>query len=416
MAMFTSKRSSMKSVAAMILSALNMGRDYTSKDPSGSVLLGPGNALPTDPDFHSPGTRKQFSLFHLFASTSTLKLAAPALFAHLRDYVFLLPPDVYYDQHLTAPRKDDQQDPESVLKSETEELGLSGASFFTTHDKGLIVKSVTRGFESSFLLHSMLEAYAIYLLSLKLQNEYSLLSPITDVLYPPYYTFAGALGLGMEGAIWIVMQNTLLLHASSTTLEGDSGTDSRIVSVAIPVSQKWDLKPPSFFEPFRDLVPDNVRPSGLADAELPIHHRPVISKETKKQIMHVLERDTKFLEEMGSVDYSILLGQWEVSSLPRDFPFPSDKTASWAEGVLSKDRLYIYKVAIVDFLWSQEAGLRPMVTRAAGKVVPQQTTTADPDMYREEFLRMCNEYFLTEVLVSEANEPTAGPSSTSNKD
>ncbi|KAH6912708.1 phosphatidylinositol-4-phosphate 5-kinase-domain-containing protein [Coprinopsis sp. MPI-PUGE-AT-0042] len=338
---------------------------------------------------HSPGTKKIFEWAHLFHPQPKLLLAAPAPFADLRENIFGLPPDKYYDQHLSrkGPKKG------TAIKPSDDSLGFSGSQFFFSHDKALIIKSVPRAFESGFLLDQMLDAYTEHIResyrtdpSDPNKPTYSLLTQITDVLYPPYHNVLGMLGIGGEGGVWIVMKNSLLLNPP--------GEQDKFIKA----TAEWDLKPPNFFEPTRDLIPDSLKSStaksGLADVHIPLKDRPVVSSQKRSELLDVLRRDTEFLDTMKVVDYSVLLGRWDRTSYP--YPLGPEEDQKWSEGVESKDGNWIYRITLVDFLWSQKGGLRPRVTRVAGKAIPEQTISTEPDRYKDAVVGMCEKWILTE--------------------
>lgn len=81
------------------------------------------------------------------------------------------------------------------------------------------------------------------------KNRDHVLSEITDVLYSFDHRLGGY--FGVTPSHFIIMRNVL------------QGLDKK------QGCKKWDLKPPNFFEPTRDLVPDPMKTeaakSGLAD-------------------------------------------------------------------------------------------------------------------------------------------------------
>lgn len=94
----------------------------------------------------------------------------------------------------------------------------------------------------------------------------TLLSHITDVLY----SFDHRLGayLGISPSHYIVMTNVL------EGLDKENGC------------KKWDLKPQNFFEPTRDLVPDDMKTeaakSGLADE---LDEKMVLTRQQKNELV-----------------------------------------------------------------------------------------------------------------------------------
>jgi hypothetical protein len=152
--------------------------------------------------------------------------------------------------------------------------------------------------------------------------------------------------------------------------------------------RKWDLKPQQFFEPTRDLIPDKIKTenakSGLADAME--DDRIILTQKKKNDLWEILEKDTEFLERIETIDYSLLLGRYPVEG-NRKPPRPE----RWVTGVTSADGKYVYKLCIVDFLWNVNQ-LQAKIARTAGKLLPEQTVTTVPHRYRDEFMKMMEEY------------------------
>ena len=294
-----------------------------------------------------------FSLYH-----ANLQRAAPLLFKKLRKDVFALDEEHYQQQFVKPLRPVDG-------------LGLSGSLFFYTNDKSLIIKSVGRKFEYTFLYEKMLEGYAFYVSQ---NSADTLLSRMTDVLYSFEHRLGG--WLGISPAHYMVMTNVL------EGLDKEKGC------------RKWDLKPQNFFEPTRDLVPDSVKSeaakSGLADE---LDEEIVLTRMDKLVLMQLMERDTGFLRDMRTIDYSLLLGRYplEMFHPPRDdgerdpMVLPDEGSRDFAQGVRSADGKWVYRMCLLDFLWNVEQ-LRPKVMHTAGKLLPEQTVTTEPERYREEFL------------------------------
>ncbi|KAF8428647.1 hypothetical protein EV426DRAFT_279846 [Tirmania nivea] len=276
--------------------------------------------------------------------------AAPLLFRQLRREVYNIDEDYYQDQ-FTKPLK---------LASG---LGFSGSVFFFTQNKDYIIKSIGRRFEYIFLYKELLDPLADYIT----HNRDTLLSKITDVLY----SFDHRLGsyLGVSPSHFIIMRNDLTRF--------DKGRGCK----------KWDLKPPNFFEPTRDLVPDRIKSkaakSGLADG---MDEEIILARKQKADLMSLLERDTEFLMQKEIIDYSLLLGRYPVDMFG-EVPQPE----SFFTGVRSGDGKWIYKMCILDFLWNVKQ-LHPKIIQAAGTALPEQTITTQPHRYRTEFLKMMDDY------------------------
>ena len=299
-----------------------------------------------------------FSLYH-----ARFRRAAPLLFHTLRSDCYRLCESHYQQQFAQSLRPVDG-------------LGFSGSLFFYTHDKSLIIKSVGRQFEYQFLYEKMLDSFASYCSTTDSQGQPTLLCQITDVLA----SFDYRLGdwLGISPSHYVVMANVL---------EGlDTARGCR----------KWDLKPQSFFEPTRDLVPDPVKTeqakSGLADE---LDDEIVLTRREKSLLMQQTERDTAFLQDMKTIDYSLLLGRYPVDMFhpphqdggERDpMALPAEGTTDFVRGIRSADGKWVYKMVLLDFFWNTEQ-LMAKVVKAAGKLLPEQTVTTEPERYRKEFLR-----------------------------
>jgi len=276
--------------------------------------------------------------------------AAPLLFHQLRDEIYNIDEEEYQER-FTKPLK---------LVSG---LGFSGSVFYYTESKDIIVKSIGRRFEYIFLYEELLDALVDYIK----KNRDTLLSEITDVLYSFDHRLGGY--LGVTPSHFIIMRN--VLHG----LDEEQGC------------KKWDLKPPNFFEPTRDLVPDPMKSeaakSGLADK---LDEDIVLTKKQKSELMYLLKRDTEFLMQKETIDYSLLLGRYPVEMFGK---IPQPET--FVTGVRSADGKWVYKMCILDFLWNVKQ-LHPKIIQAAGTALPEQTVTTHPHRYRSEFLKMMEDY------------------------
>jgi hypothetical protein len=68
----------------------------------------------------------------------------------------------------------------------------------------------------------------------------------------------------------------------------------------------YDLKPPTYLEPFRDLLPARVQMSGVTDL-LPKDRKVILSVEERDKLLARFRRDLDFLARLDAVDYSVLL-------------------------------------------------------------------------------------------------------------
>lgn len=329
-------------------------------EESGSLLCRhPRN----DDGWSSPEVKRQFRLDSFFSLYHAhFQRAAPLLFHNLRENVFKLSEEHYQNQFTKKLRPVDG-------------LGFSGSLFFYTDDRSFIIKSIGRRFEYIFFYETLLEPLGKYYH----ETPDTLLSQVTDVLY----SFEHRLGsyFGVSPSHYIVMTNVL------GGLDKERGC------------KKWDLKPQNFFEPTRDLVPDELKTeaakSGLADE---LDEKVVLSRRQKNQLMYLVEHDTEFLSKMETIDYSLLLGRYPIEMFhdkpdPHKHPDPLviPERDDFVRGVRSPDGKWVYKMCILDFFWNVQQ-LHPKIIKVAGTALPEQTVTTEPTRYRKEFLRMLDEY------------------------
>jgi hypothetical protein len=169
--------------------------------------------------------------------------------------------------------------------------------FFRSEQHHYLLKSLGRQFENHFLVcwfHSFppspahshiqhehyLPAYFDYI---QLTPD-TLINKIFDVLY----SFDRRLGetLRMSPSHYIVIEN-----------------------IAHDKTEDWilyDLKPPTYLEPFRDLLPARVQMSGVTDL-LPKDRKVILSVEERDKLLARFRRDLDFLARLDAVDYSVLL-------------------------------------------------------------------------------------------------------------
>jgi hypothetical protein len=82
-----------------------------------------------------------------------------------------------------------------------------------------------------------------------------------------------------------------------------------IENIAAEKTDGWelfDLKPPDYLEPFRDLVPERVQLSGVTDI-LPKDKTVLLPAAERADLLRRLRADLAFLAALGCVDYSVLL-------------------------------------------------------------------------------------------------------------
>jgi hypothetical protein len=142
------------------------------------------------------------------------------------------------------------------------------------------------------MYESFIPAYEIYFSS----NPNSLLTHICEILYNFDHRIGGM--FGCAPAHYVVMSNLLIPmpHASAASNIGDEeiaqdGYGDEGHEEGFGGWTKWDLKPTSFWEPTRDLIPDSIKTgqmiTGLADG-LSEDDRMVLSMEQKSDLMLVL--------------------------------------------------------------------------------------------------------------------------------
>jgi hypothetical protein len=121
----------------------------------------------------------------------------------------------------------------------------------------------------------------------------------------------------------------------------------------------YDLKPLTYLEPYRNLLPERVQMSRVTDL-LSNDELILVSAAQREDLLQRFRKDFDFLARLGAVDYSLLLVR-----LP-------DGTARWAP---------------IDCFWSLYKP-RAKLTKYASDTVRllQQTVTADAEGYVMEVL------------------------------
>jgi len=212
----------------------------------------------------------------------------------------------------------------------------------------------------------------------------SLLVRITDFLRSSYTTLGGLIGTAPTHHI--VMENILYGKES----------DDR--------SEEWetyDLKPPDYFYPerdipgVRDVVPDSVQ-DRLVD-KFPDKLR--LTRDQRDELLDILDKDTKMLEEANAVDYSLFLVRYPSPSpnTHREIPSLPSRSTPFRTGMTSADGKWVYRMVLLDFFWAKHklqakamTGLVDAFNIIGGKG-PMSITTS-PDEYRRRFLGMVKDY------------------------
>lgn len=118
-----------------------------------------------------------------------------------------------------------------------------------------------------------------------------------------------------------------------------------------------------------------------------------LHQDQKDELLRILDRDTAFLAEAETIDYSLLLGRYPIEG--NDVPIQAE---SFPTGVVSSNGKWVYKMCIVDTLWNVNQ-LAAKLTKTISIMMPEQTITTQPARYREEFLAMMDRY----VIVSDGS-------------
>ncbi|PTB66629.1 SAICAR synthase-like protein [Trichoderma citrinoviride] len=321
-----------------------------------------------------------FSLWHL-----ELMLFRPNDFLALRRDVWYLDDEAYAQSFQTQhnvppPRPEEDQRASSLVPMGT--LGYSGSTFFKTSDGKFLIKSLDRHFEHQFFMHELLTPYIIHMW----ENPGSLLVRITDLLYVPYPTLGGLLGI--EPTHHVVMEH--LLYGIET--DGDAAR-----------YETYDLKPDDYFFPERDIANGKLAPQSIKNRLVDqFPDRIHVSQQATEELLALLNTDTEFLADSNVVDYSLFLVRYARSGESRfdaSDPFsPETSTAdrranSWRMGVVSADGQWVYRAVLLDFFWARHklrakamAGLVATFNTWAGH--GPMTITTEPFEYRRRFMRM----------------------------
>lgn len=284
-----------------------------------------------------------------------LTLFSPADFIILRRNVWKIPEDAYLDSFSSA---------ELVPVGD---LGYSGSTFFTTPDGKYLVKSLPRRFEHRFFTHDLFGDYVDHMT----KNEESTLVRIMDMPHERGVSIGGSI-LGTAPTHHIVMENLL---------EGE---------------QEWetfDLKPQDYFFPERDIADGQLASDevieNLTDR---VPHEIKVPGNHKLKLMEALMKDTELLAKHDAVDYSLFLVRTKET--------PSE-LGSWRDGVQDVQGEWTYRAVVLDFFWCKSTfhakAMEGLVD--AWNVVAEQgpmSITAEPEEYRERFLRMVNKVIVGE--------------------
>ncbi|KAH6895876.1 hypothetical protein B0T10DRAFT_228316 [Thelonectria olida] len=332
-----------------------------------------------------------FRFFKLFLSRYR-----PIDFLALRDDVWELDEDEYAEsfkapgdeEEASRRRNGRHHKPEDYVAQlvPAGDLGYSGSTFFTTPNAKYLIKSLPRRFEHDFFVNELLEPYIAHMRA----EPHSLLVRITDLIYAPHASIGGALGTAPTHHI--IMENLLFGKGAEETDEGKERWET------------YDLKPNDYFFPERDIADGRLAPDSVLDRLIDEFPEKVhLSPERKKELLQLLEADTKLLASNNAVDYSLFLVRYPGSnSIPsRSSPVPTvpSNAGTWRSGVDDVDGRWTYRVVVLDFFWAKHSlqartmtGIVKLFNKLAHK--GPMTITAEPWEYRERFLKMVDEMFI----------------------
>ena len=259
-------------------------------------------------------------------------------------------------------------------------------TFFTTPNGKYLIKSVPRPSEYNFFKHDLLQSYAAHMKS----HPDSLLVRITDFLHAPLASALGSL-LGLAPSHHIIMENILYGKAQH------------------PDSESWetyDLKPPSYFYPERDIAGGALAPDSVKERLLDTFPDKIrVTPRHRAALLATLEQDTQLLADANAVDYSLFLVRYPaarrsiaaqtVEAISATLPAPLARRSSpWRDGVPSADGKWIYRAVVLDFFWAkhrlQARAMTALVNTfnfLGGRKEPMSITTESGE-YRGRFLGM----------------------------
>ena len=342
--------------------------------------------------------RRAIRLFHLF--WLTFRLVRSDLFRSLRE-LWGVREDEYKGSFRSGPLQP------------MGDMGYSGSTFFGTSDGAYLVKSVPRHAEHEFFKQELLAPYVAHMRA----HPASLLVRITDFVESAHKSIG--LLLGLAPSHHIIMGNILYgqdHHPPANRREAKW--------------ESWDLKPPSYFYPERDIaggaLATEATKSKLAD-EFPDKLR--LSGAQFDNLRAQLEIDTQLLANSNAVDYSLflvrvsaadangdtaaappeaplsLLEEGRASSSrpipPRKPSFALPGPPTWRTGIASADGTEVYRAAVLDFFWAKHTVHAKAMTGLVNtyRVVDEQgpmSITTESEEYRQRFLDMC--WGIVEVL------------------
>jgi len=233
-------------------------------------------------------------------------------------------PDVFEDLRMRW-NIDDNDMLNSILEGLSgggEGDGKSGMLFFTSKDKKYVIKTLKK-VELDFF-QSFLHDYAIHMST----NPNSLICRFMGV-------FKVLRRLDNDPMIFVVMNN--------------------VFDTPLPIDSKFDLKGSTRN---RIVSPSKVK-AGTVGKDLNFRGRRLhLGFALKAQLMQCIRADTKFLQELNIVDYSMLLGVSNTSEDPRLLTATNDENVVWSGcqwkshlgGIKANRGNETYFMAIIDIL------------------------------------------------------------------
>ncbi|KAI8934817.1 hypothetical protein NX059_008498 [Plenodomus lindquistii] len=333
-----------------------------------------------------------FARIWAFFAIFSLPLARyrSSLFKNLRNDVWVIEEEGYTES-FRSPSKNKRTDLVAIG-----DLGYSGSTFFTTPNSKYLIKSLPRKFEQSFFRDRLLEPYAEHMQS---DND-SLLVRITDLLYSQTPTIGAAVGAAPSHHI--VMEN-ILYGKSSCTKDQQKQWET------------YDLKPKDYFYPERDVAGGRLAPESVKERLIDEFNDKIrVTIDQKEELIAQLTRDSQILQASNAVDYSLFLVRYPADLDSPDnnsIPIPPGRGSSWRNGVVSRDKQWIYRAVVLDFFWAKDAlqaqtltGLVKLFnTLKFGKDHGPMSITTTSEEYRQRFLGMVDD--MVEVLDS-AGQPS----------
>ncbi|KAF2404336.1 SAICAR synthase-like protein [Trichodelitschia bisporula] len=279
------------------------------------------------------------------------------------------------------------------------DLGYSGSTFFSTPNSKFLIKSLPRRSEYTFFCRDLLQPYFDHMV----ENPNCLLVRITDLLYSPFVTLGGILGLAPP--CHIVMEN--ILYGKESDSEGDKW-------------ETYDLKPISYFYPERDIAGGNLAPDSVKERLFDKFEDTIrVTENDRIMLLQTLQKDTKILEECNAVDYSLFVVRYPppTEGHVRHIPSLKSHCSQWRSGVPSVDGKWIYKVVVLDFFWAKHKFQAKAMTGliSAFNLISRKghmSITTDPDEYRERFLRMVDSLVESDQTTGVAETTSRIPSTT----